>query len=149
MDPYFIPKRLLSIQEPSLRLVNENECQEPSSRYGAFGYCWGGAEDASLQIKTTADTLAKRQSAIDTHSLTAVLRDAIFVAKTLSIPHIWVDSLCILQDDISDWEQQCLEVAAIYGNAYVTIIAASSTSCLEGFLQQRGGSEFACHFSRL
>jgi len=30
MDPYFIPKRLLSIQEPSLRLVNENECQEPS-----------------------------------------------------------------------------------------------------------------------
>lgn len=83
------------------------------SRYGALGYCWGGAEDASLQIKTTADTLAKRQSAIDTHSLTAVLRDAIFVTKTLSIPHIWVDSLCILQDDISDWEQQCLEVAAI------------------------------------
>jgi len=80
----------------------------------------------------------KRQSAIDTRGLTAVLRDAIFVAKTLSIPDIWVDSLCILQYDISDWEQQCLEVAAIYGNAYVTITAASSTSCLEGFLKQRG-----------
>ena len=51
-----------------------------------------------------------------------------------------MDALCILQDkeDSSDWDEQCKDVTTIYSNAYVTISAASSTSCTEGFLAQRG-----------
>lgn len=49
-----------------------------------------------------------------------------------------MDALCILQDDISDWERQCLDVTNLYANASVTICAASSTTCRQGFLRQRG-----------
>ncbi|KAL8383357.1 hypothetical protein RB595_006891 [Gaeumannomyces hyphopodioides] len=54
------------------------------------------------------------------------------------IPYLWVDAICILQDDITDWQRQCVDVARLYAGAAVTICAASSTSCREGFLGQRG-----------
>lgn len=58
-------------------------------------------------------------------------------ARNLDIPYLWVDSLCILQDDNSDWERQCSQMSNIYGNALVTLIAADSKSCNEGFLNPK------------
>lgn len=66
-----------------------------------------------------------------------VLRDAIRVTRDLDIPFLWIDALCILQDDHSDWEQQCAEMHNIYGSAQVTLCAANSRSCNDGFLQQK------------
>ncbi|KAG7294088.1 hypothetical protein NEMBOFW57_004151 [Staphylotrichum longicolle] len=70
--------------------------------------------------------------------MTAVLRDAVHITRELSIPYLWIDSLCILQDDPADWEQHCLDMGKVYGSAHVTLCAASSASCHEGFLSQRG-----------
>lgn len=130
--------RLINVQEPIARLVDRSEYQGSRPRYAALSYCWGSPEDAKLQLTTTMASVAQRQTAIHAHEMTDVLRDAIFMTRALSIPYLWVDSLCILQDDISDWEQQCVDMAKVYENAYVTLSAASSMSCLEGFLQQRG-----------
>lgn len=67
--------------------------------------------------------------------MSPVLKDAVQVARILDIPYLWIDSLCILQDDISDWERQCPEMDNIYGHAEVTLVAASSSSCRESFLR--------------
>lgn len=52
----------------------------------------------------------------------------------LGIQYIWVDALCIIQDDGQDWEKESRKMATVYSEARVTIIAASSTSCHSGFL---------------
>ncbi|KAK4148676.1 hypothetical protein C8A00DRAFT_38745 [Chaetomidium leptoderma] len=70
--------------------------------------------------------------------MTAILRDAVCITRALSIPYLWIDAICILQDSIPDWEENCLDMDKIYGSAQVTLCAASSTSCHEGFLSQRG-----------
>jgi hypothetical protein len=82
--------------------------------------------------------MADRRKGIADNEMTSVLRDAIAVTRALNIPYLWIDSLCILQDDISDWERQCVDIAALYAHASVTICAASSITCREGFLRQRG-----------
>ena len=56
----------------------------------------------------------------------------------LSISHLWVDALCILQDDAddADWTEQSAEMHMIYSNAYLVLAADSALDCASGFLFQ-------------
>ncbi|KAK4161233.1 heterokaryon incompatibility protein-domain-containing protein [Cladorrhinum sp. PSN259] len=140
VDGSFVPARLLDVAQEPPRLVLRDELALSTStvQYTALSYCWGTEEDSKGQLKTTTSTLPDRRTGIQESEMPAVLRDAIHVTRALSIPYLWIDALCILQDDVSDWEQQCQDMDKIYGNAYATLCAASSTSCVEGFLSQRG-----------
>ncbi|KAF4966915.1 hypothetical protein FSARC_5448 [Fusarium sarcochroum] len=62
--------------------------------------------------------------------------DAVVATQALSIPYLWVDALCILQDQASDWEYQCTQMEKIYGNAHVTICALVN-NCEEGFVERK------------
>ncbi|KAM3426581.1 hypothetical protein MY4824_009909 [Beauveria thailandica] len=139
----FLPQRLLHVEGRCARLVDRSGVSssgrgKATPAYAALSYCWGSAEDAKIQLMTKGDSLTQRQKGISTSQMTAVIRDAVAVTQNLKIPYLWIDSLCILQDDISDWEKQCIDVCDIYANASVTICAASSGSCLQGLLRQRG-----------
>ena len=140
---FFVPERLISVEEPSPRLVlrTDSNCFGVASgtpTYAALSYCWGSADDAKQQLTTTTASLAQRQKAIANNQMTEVVKDAVVVTRALKIPYLWIDALCILQDDISDWERQCVDIANLYANASVTICAASSITCQQGFLRQRG-----------
>jgi hypothetical protein len=50
---------------------------------------------------------------------------------------MWIDSLCIIQDDKDDIEREILQMPNIYKNAGVTICASIGESCYDGFLQPR------------
>ncbi|KAI0430810.1 heterokaryon incompatibility protein-domain-containing protein [Xylaria sp. FL1042] len=139
----FVPDRLIDVQESVPRLVSGADAmavrtgtQKPA--YAALSYCWGPAGDSKDQLKTTTLSIAQRQKAITDAEMTEVLRDSVAVTRALSIPYLWVDALCILQDDISDWERQCMDMAELYRSAHVVLCAASSASCLQGFLGERG-----------
>jgi hypothetical protein len=142
----FIPERLLDVRGGRPRVVQRSDFVRPRKtrsnvealvpKYSALSYCWGS--DSEVQLKTTKESLPDRLIGIDNNEMTAVLRDAVHITKSLSINYLWVDALCILQDDISDWERQCVDMDKIYGNAHITLRADSSRSCCEGFLRQRG-----------
>lgn len=139
-DESFIPARLLDVMEQPPRLVCHPNLPygTPSIKYAALSYCWGSTADCLTQAKTTTTTLPERMAGLSEVDMTAVLRDAVQITRELSIPYLWIDSLCILQDDPADWEQHCLDMGKVYGSAHVTLCAASSASCHEGFLSQRG-----------
>ncbi|KAF7547506.1 hypothetical protein G7046_g8977 [Stylonectria norvegica] len=52
-------------------------------------------------------------------------QDAMWLAKKLGIRHIWIDRLCIVQDDDAEMEVHIAHMAYIFANAYLTIVAAS------------------------
>lgn len=123
-----------------MRLVRRSDLTANSSerpRYAALSYCWGPPEDAKSQTKTFKSTLDQNLQGISFRTLSPVLKDAVMVTQGLEIPYLWIDALCILQDDISDWQRHCGQMADVYGKAQATIIAASSKTCLEGFLKPR------------
>jgi hypothetical protein len=49
-----------------------------------------------------------------------------FFTRRLKIPYIWIDSLCILQDDKDDWGVQSAQMARIYEESAITIAASAA-----------------------
>ena len=140
----FLPKRLLSVgsnEDPHIKLVDTNNgttlLDARSYRYAALSYCWGTPEKAQHQVQLTSQNIRTYTEGINTGQLSAVMQDAILVCRVLDIPFLWIDALCILQDSLSDWEEQSQEMNEVFGNSWLTICATSSSSCQEGFLQKR------------
>jgi hypothetical protein len=46
-------------------------------------------------------------------------KDAIALTHALGISFLWIDSLCIIQDDAADWEAESGNMASIYENSYL------------------------------
>jgi hypothetical protein len=58
--------------------------------------------------------------------LPKTFRDAVNVTRALGIQYIWIDSLCIVQDDMGDWEQEAAKMASIYEGSFLTLAAVDS-----------------------
>lgn len=68
--------------------------------------------------------------------MSPAMRDAVTTCRALDVRYLWIDAVCIMQDSKRDWEEQSAQMAQVYSNSWPTNCAASSSSCLEGFLQQ-------------
>lgn len=55
----------------------------------------------------------------------------------MGVPYLWVDSLCILQDDPEDLKRELACMPKIYKHSVVTFIASTSSSSHRGFLHVR------------
>ncbi|KAH7350637.1 heterokaryon incompatibility protein-domain-containing protein [Rhexocercosporidium sp. MPI-PUGE-AT-0058] len=90
--------------------------------YAALSHCWG----ATQIITTTTSTLSQRKTRIPFESLSKTFQDAVHITHNLGLKYIWIDSLCIIQDDLKDWETESKKMAAVYESSHVTICAAKS-----------------------
>ncbi|KAH8163482.1 hypothetical protein CIB48_g4761 [Xylaria polymorpha] len=83
-------------------------------KYAALSYCWGAPADAATQFKTEQSTLNNHLAGFSLDELTSAVHDAVEVTRALSISYLWVDALCIIQDDVSDWEKESSAMADVY-----------------------------------
>ncbi|KAE9373556.1 HET-domain-containing protein [Stipitochalara longipes BDJ] len=129
-----LPKRLVDLsdgQNPKLY-----ETTGESGRYIALSHRWG----MSL-IKTTHNNHSSRRRGINWTELPRVFQDAITITRRLGLRYIWIDSLCIIQDDIRDWQEQLAQMASIYAGSFVTISATSSDSSDSACLSLKNRSQ--------
>jgi Heterokaryon incompatibility protein (HET) len=91
------------------------------------------------------ETLKRWTQAIPFIDLSQSIQDAISVTRQLGIPFLWVDSLCIIQDDPDDRAKEIAKMPQIYKKAYCTISTASAGASHQGFLQSREGSKDRRH----
>ncbi|KAK4678773.1 hypothetical protein QC764_311340 [Podospora pseudoanserina] len=135
----FKPTRLLSLPtSPSsaIKLTTTTHIPHPI-QYAALSYCWGPSSDAIQQTTLTTSSLPSRMTGIPLSDLSPVMLDAVKVCRSLGIPYLWIDALCIIQDSKTDWEFESQQMARIYEHSYLTICTACSSFCLEGFLSKR------------
>lgn len=129
----FMPDRVLSVREggngPLVRLVS----RPAAGFYATLSYCWGGDQPA----KTVKDKVAVYSKGMSFHSLPQAIQDAILVTIGIGIPYLWIDALCIVQDDDSDKADQIVQMHRIYRCSYVTIAASVSSRSTDGFLYNR------------
>lgn len=132
---YRLPTRLLDVGklDSSSSLVKLLETQGIDGSYVALSHCWGNSQP----YKTTRATIDKTKAGIMLEDIPATFRDAIEFTRLLGIQYLWIDSLCIVQDDVKDWETESAQMASIYQHAYLTISAVRSGSDSEGFLPHR------------
>jgi hypothetical protein len=65
------------------------------------------------------------------------LRDAIKTARILGMSYIWIDSICIVQDSIEDWEEESSQMDKVYGQAELVVAASAAQYSDDGFLNER------------
>ncbi|KAI4286161.1 MAG: hypothetical protein L6R38_000143 [Xanthoria sp. 2 TBL-2021] len=103
-------------------------------QYLALSYCWGG----TVNMRSLKENIHHReQHGLFIADLPAVIRDAIAVTRRLKFEYLWVDSLCICQDDEQEWKNEAALMADIYGGSVFTISALSSPNANIGFLGPR------------
>ncbi|KAF2828684.1 HET-domain-containing protein [Ophiobolus disseminans] len=68
------------------------------------------------------------------------IEDAIDLTKMLGFKYLWVDSLCIIQDDTEDQQIQINNMHGVYKTAFVTIVAASGVHSNAGLPGLRPGT---------
>jgi hypothetical protein len=71
------------------------------------------------------------------HDLPKTFQDAILLTRSLGIQYLWIDSLCIVQDDLNDWAEESSRMSQIYTNATLTIAAAAAKDGAGGFFNPR------------
>lgn len=69
--------------------------------------------------------------------------DAVTITRRLGLRYLWIDSLCICQDDTEDWARESGLMADVYSNAHVVIAANRSTDCTGGCFHERAPREEA------
>lgn len=128
------PRRLLDLRDGSIKLVESSQTGLKTS-WMTLSYCWGSDQE----VKLTKHSLLRHQIGIEHSSLPNTIRDAIDVARALDIWYLWVDLLCIIQDDGGeDWNLHAGLMHHIYGNAKLTLCACSAMSATEGFRSSEG-----------
>ncbi|KAH8774500.1 heterokaryon incompatibility protein-domain-containing protein [Diaporthe sp. PMI_573] len=128
--PQPLPSRVIEVSaKGSPQTVKIRDSRGQFGTYAALSYCWG----ICPQIRTTKSTLAEHFRGVRVSMLPETIQDAIKLCRSLEIPYLWVDSLCIVQDDLEDWHHEATQMAAIYGRATLTITTPQNSQCDEGF----------------
>jgi hypothetical protein len=123
----YLPTRLISTSGSISRLELTESWHSPT-RYATLSYCWGALDF----IKTTTSNLAEFLVEIPYDRLPQTFKDAIRITQALGITHMWIDSLCIIQDSDDDWRKESSLMSEVYGNSYINIAASSATDPSEG-----------------
>lgn len=133
--PPRLPTRVLELgaSEDAVHLIDTRTTQPRPLLlpYMALSHCWGSGP---LPLTLLATPLPQ------THQVAALppsFRDAIRLARALSIRYLWIDSLCILQDCPSDWESESSQMLQYYSGAFLVLAASRAASPASGFLRAR------------
>lgn len=100
--------------------------------YACLSYCWG--PDSHAILKTTTANIKDHYQRISESEMPQGIQDAIKVCRGLQIPFLWVDSLCLIQDDVTAWLDGAAQMSQIYLNSHLTIAALEPETCKSPFL---------------
>jgi hypothetical protein len=67
-------------------------------------------------------------------SLSRRFQDAMYATLSLGFHYLWIDSLCIEQNDRADWKQESEHMAKVYKNATCNLSVSGFSSQVDGFL---------------
>ena len=111
---------VLGDSEPLCRLI-ETRATILDGPYLTLSHCWGLAK--CLQL--TADNYDELLGGIPLRQLPQLYQDATYVTLKLGIRHIWIDSLCIIQegDESADWRREVGLMSKVYSNSFCNISA--------------------------
>lgn len=144
----YTPSRLLKIVLEDEKLVLWSGVNiEPSPQYAALSYCWGPQLATTRSYRLTSQNITDRHDGFYIKNLPQTLKDAVTVCIQLGINYIWIDVLCIIQDDSEDWKEQAGKMCEIFENAYLTIAAIAARTTEDGFLNRSEKSSLKLRYT--
>ena len=151
-----LPTRILEILGPAeVRLHTNGQDVPLRARYACLSHRWG--QETFIQTRTS--NLKTYESEVPWAEMPQTFRDAIDVTWRLGLRYLWIDSLCIIQDDQEDWRHEGSKMASTYSQSYITIAATAAPGPTGGLfgktprderakricIERRDGPRYACY----
>jgi hypothetical protein len=112
------PIRVIDTSTVTLQLVSTVDwAAEKSPSYMTVSHKWR----STGMTKLLGCNLGEMQRGIQIQTLPAVFRDAVILAKALEIRYVWIDALCIVQDDPDELQNEISNMGYIYQNAVLNV----------------------------
>ncbi|KAH6433559.1 hypothetical protein HBI59_174110 [Parastagonospora nodorum] len=129
--PKPLPKRVLDVLlGPDSKSVVLKESQWDDDEQGyehgeyvALSHVWGMGKG----LKTTKENLKSHLKGIAWSALSKTLQEAVLFTRAIKVRYLWVDSLCLIQDDEQAKLEESVRMDEVFGNAFLTIAATSTT----------------------
>ncbi|ROT38348.1 HET-domain-containing protein [Sodiomyces alkalinus F11] len=82
--------------------------------------------------ETKRDNVEMLTASLDHAEMPQAIDDAIWLARKLGIRLLWVDRFCIVQDDDAERDEYIRNMAYVFANAYLTVVAAAGENANTG-----------------
>lgn len=94
-------------------------------RYVALSYTWGRNQGGSKALTLLSNIQDfEKSGGLVSANLPVTVKQAIQACRSLGERYLWVDRLCIIQDDVTNKQMQIAGMAAIYNSASLTVVIA-------------------------
>jgi hypothetical protein len=118
-----LPRRLLHFSKDNniVKLVDGEDLRH-SPPYTTLSHRWG----SSPPLQLTSETQKMLYDGISTTALPLLFRDVIDLVMRLGFQYLWIDTLCIQQDDHDDWESQATRMHLVFAFSSLNVSACSA-----------------------
>lgn len=127
-----MPTRVIDLGHTGQQTPYILETKGRLGKYLALSYCWG--DGVKHQVKLKKATYTAMLQGFDESPLTTSHKEALQIARELGFQFVWIDALCIIQDDAADWENESSRMTECYRNANLTLVAGRSANSSRGFI---------------
>ncbi|KAI9644396.1 hypothetical protein NHQ30_007753 [Ciborinia camelliae] len=125
----FGPSRLIDIEQMKIVCMGRDEIPT----YFVLSYVWGRPPFLLLEKNNERDF--STPGFLSTQAIPQTIFDAIEITRHFGIRYLWVDALCIVQDDLENKMHEIDRMHIIYAQAEMTIVAATGDGANSGLLE--------------
>ena len=135
-----LPTRLIdvgdfsSLRKPHLVLCHRNGTSLP---YLTLSHRWPSGAYVQSLTKLTRNSLEAWREELPLSALHITFQEAIGITRNLGVRYLWIDALCILQDDSEDWSSESSKMGQIYKNAICNIAVGGDFHPTTGIFRAR------------
>ncbi|KAI1298562.1 heterokaryon incompatibility protein-domain-containing protein [Xylaria venustula] len=137
-----MPTRLIDVGgegSPKVHLLETKDSQQGPVRhykYIALSHPWGTKAEHNHYC-TTRQNIHHHKAGISPDVLPDTFKDAIRVTRELGVKYLWIDSLCIVQGEDGDFDEEAIHMETVFSMAYCVIAATRAKGASSGFLNAR------------
>jgi Heterokaryon incompatibility protein (HET) len=136
MSDIRLPTRLIDVgddKHPSILRLDTSKSRS-SSKYIALSHRWGNPS-AHRVFSTYRSNIRTLERHIDFDQLPQTFQDAVTTTRNLGVRYLWIDSLCIIQEDEEDWKAESKLMEDVFSFSYCTIAASTARGSDDGFIK--------------
>ncbi|ROV99831.1 hypothetical protein VSDG_03065 [Cytospora chrysosperma] len=127
------PGKRMTTEIPLIFIDASQQCLvygTSNDKYFALSYTWGQVD----MFMTLKENLEERQhpQALSKVPFPKTIGDAMAVVRSLGLRFLWIDAVCIVQNDPEHKSNNIPNMDIIYGRAFATIVALAGTNADAG-----------------
>jgi Heterokaryon incompatibility protein (HET) len=130
------PSRLLLLSNDTIKLCLSEELPE-CPKYATLSHCWGSL--VLLNLKKS--TIQLFRESVPSEAICKTFEHAIYITRYIGLKYLWIDSLCIIQDDTDDWVRESANMSSVYRGSSLNIAASFAPNGTFGCFVDRGLSD--------